>query len=134
MSLAAWLVGGLQVLAYEANIEAAVLAQDSGTVPLPEDYTHFIPKVGAFGIYSITRSFHLSPPPGQSRHNEVFRGSACCIRCLVDRGGLLFFCGQAAETSLSDHDGTMHAHHAPSWFVVKAFSSAHSSARLPCVM
>ncbi|CAM9480698.1 unnamed protein product, partial [Laminaria digitata] len=34
-----------RVLAYEANIEAAVLAQDSGTVPLPEDYTHFIPKV-----------------------------------------------------------------------------------------
>lgn len=35
----------LQVLAYEANIEAAVLAQDAGTTPLPEDYTQFIPKV-----------------------------------------------------------------------------------------
>lgn len=35
----------MQVLAYEANIEAAVLAQDSGVVPLPEDYTQFIPKV-----------------------------------------------------------------------------------------
>lgn len=37
-----------QVLAYEANIEAAVLAQeqDGGVVPLPEDYQHFIPKVG----------------------------------------------------------------------------------------
>ena len=34
----------LQVLAYEANIEAAVLAQDAGTTPLPEDYTQFIPK------------------------------------------------------------------------------------------
>ena len=40
-----------QVLAYEANIEAAVLAQDSGKVPLPEDYTHFIPKVGDLGVY-----------------------------------------------------------------------------------
>lgn len=35
----------LQVLAYEANIEAAVLAQDAGTTPLPEDYAQFIPKV-----------------------------------------------------------------------------------------
>ena len=35
----------LQVLAYEANIEAAVLAQDAGAMPLPEDYTQFIPKV-----------------------------------------------------------------------------------------
>lgn len=34
-----------QVLAYEANIEAAVLAQDAGEIPLPEDYTQFIPKV-----------------------------------------------------------------------------------------
>eukprot|EP00752_Nemacystus_decipiens_P014194 g12623.t1 len=33
-----------RVLAYEANIEAAVLAQDAGTTPLPEDYTQFIPK------------------------------------------------------------------------------------------
>lgn len=36
----------VQVLAYEANIEAAVLAQEGGTVPLPEDYSQFIPKVG----------------------------------------------------------------------------------------
>lgn len=35
----------VQVLAYEANIEAAVLAQDAGVIPLPEDYTQFIPKV-----------------------------------------------------------------------------------------
>ncbi|CAM9681409.1 unnamed protein product, partial [Ectocarpus sp. 8 AP-2014] len=32
-----------RVLAYEANIEAAVLAQDAGEIPLPEDYTQFIP-------------------------------------------------------------------------------------------
>ena len=26
-------------------MEEAILAQESGTVPLPEDYTQFIPKV-----------------------------------------------------------------------------------------
>lgn len=45
-----------QVLAYEANMEAAVLAQEEqgGGVPLPDDYRHFIPKVlsgvGRFGF------------------------------------------------------------------------------------
>lgn len=41
----------MQVLAYEANIEAAVLAQDSGAMPLPEDYTQFIPKVPRMACY-----------------------------------------------------------------------------------
>lgn len=56
-----------QVLAYEANIEAAVLAQDAGTTPLPEDYTQFIPKVYASMMLRPWRLLlSISPGPMMS--------------------------------------------------------------------